>query len=305
MSSNFVFLNQLFSRARLHASDADSDRVSSFKISHVSPAGGSGYSAYVSSLDSAVQDSQTRNPNVAAAISSHLPAGRLSIVNLLYNEEAALPPSRPDIPAVASANLHNTSSSDVTADRNSREDDGVAEFTESTPKQSSSGGQENFNKTNAYFYSGNQQESNSASKSAKVSSRISNKGHETEYVRIFFNNLHHLHPFLLVDEFTSRCEHKIWNSSLLEEPQQEHRHFLALYNIVVAVGALIAGKDLVVVSESGTGYVSEDGSKTEKAPSSMAMSVIYFRKSRMLLGDVFEVCSLESAQTLFLMVSIC
>lgn len=241
------------------------------------------------------------------ATSSHLGAGQLSIVNLLYNEEAALPPPRPNIPAVTSTNLHITSSGDETAETNSRDSDNVVEFTESTPKRSSRGGQGNLNKTNASFYSENQQESNStlSFKRAKASSQISNKGHEREYVRIFFNNLHYLHPFLLVDEFTSRCGREIWNSSLVGEPQQEHKHFLALYNIVVAVGALIAGKDMVLVSESGIGNVSEDKSKNVKGPSSMAVSVIYFRKSRMFLGDVFEVCSLESAQTLFLMVRRC
>jgi hypothetical protein len=125
---------------------------------------------------------------------------------------------------------------------------------------------------------------------------------EREYVRQFMNNLHHLHPMLDPAEFTARCEKLVWASAGMPDSSKNHRHFLALYHIVVAVGALACGSNV-------THYIDLDmneavgGQSHSQPPSSQELSKKYFRRSRVLLGDVFEVCSLESAQTLLLMVS--
>ncbi|KAM0235937.1 hypothetical protein ACHAP5_009538 [Fusarium lateritium] len=123
---------------------------------------------------------------------------------------------------------------------------------------------------------------------------------EREYVRQFMNNLHHLHPMLDPTEFTARCEKLVWASPGIPESSKNHRHFLALYHVVIGVGALVCGSNV-------THYIDRDmdeasgGQSYSQPPSSQEVSKKYFRRSRVLLGDVFEVCSLESAQTLLLM----
>ena len=129
---------------------------------------------------------------------------------------------------------------------------------------------------------------------------------EKEYVRIYFHNLHHIHPLLDVAQFTARCEGQIWNSSPSARLREDRMHFFALYNIVVAVGALIAGPDVSQQFERDLNICArrlQSPRDQSQIISSQKLSKIYFWKARSLLGDVFEVCSIESAQTHFLMVS--
>ena len=128
---------------------------------------------------------------------------------------------------------------------------------------------------------------------------------EKEYIRIFFNNLHHLHPMLLIDEFRSRCQAEVWSRSHSAEPRRDRMHFLALYNIVIAVGALIAGPECLqgFERELGVPVGTADANPLALSKSSLVLSKTYFQKAKVLLGDIFEVCSLESAQTLFYIVS--
>lgn len=273
MSSNFVLLSQLFSSARLFASDADSDMASNMRISQGSPITGDGHSVYIASPDALVNDEQRGG----AAMSSHLAAGRLSIVNLLYNEDAALPPSRPKTPVIPSTDVPASSNNGQSLE---------ADFRDTARDHASEPSRIRFKDSQRIYNTPNSSEKNV----------------EKKLIQVFFNNLHHLHPFLLVDEFMSRCEREVWSSNSKTEPQQNRKHFLALYNIVIAVGALIAGIGLLPEPETELNSSSRDSGKTQQTSSSIMLSVIYFRKSRVLLGDVFEVCSLESAQTLFLMV---
>ena len=293
MSSNFVLLSQLFSHARLHAFDADLERASSLGVPQSSPSLTTGHAEYISS-----PESLARHPVDAAPIPSHLSTGHLSIINLLYNEEATLPPPRPKTPIIPTANEQAASGKEVSRTSN-------LQGTNSTSGDAPSSRQlsENWRRIH-------DETATSAPLPRPPSenpSKAAEKRLEKEFLRIFFNNLHHLHPFLLVEEFTSRCEDEIWNCSPnTEAPRRDRKHFLALYNITVAVGALIAGKDMLLVSDSKLrlgGRQDGNFNKEHSAPSSMNLSVAYFRKSSILLGDVFEVCSLESAQTLFLMVS--
>ncbi|KIL94085.1 hypothetical protein FAVG1_02647 [Fusarium avenaceum] len=113
---------------------------------------------------------------------------------------------------------------------------------------------------------------------------------EREYVRQFINNLHHLHPMLDPSAFTARCEKLVWASPGISEN--------------MAVGALTSGSNVIQSTDldmDGTA----GGQSCSQPPSSQELSKKYFRRSRVLLGDVFEVCSLESAQTLFLMSLYC
>lgn len=104
---------------------------------------------------------------------------------------------------------------------------------------------------------------------------------------------------LLVENFTAQCEVEIWSRDPASEPDKDGRHFLALYNIVIAVGALVAGSENMLVLDHQSGQQPVDA---RQHASPQTLSRRYFRKSKALLGDVFDACSLESAQTLFLMV---
>jgi hypothetical protein len=128
---------------------------------------------------------------------------------------------------------------------------------------------------------------------------------EREYVRQFMDNLHHLHPMLDPIAFTTKCEDQIWNVKASSERNKGQRHFFALYNIVVAVGALVSGPGLAQAFGQDIQLCmkqSVQGQSPNLSSSSQELSKTYFRKSRALLRNVFEVCSLESAQTLLLMV---
>lgn len=132
---------------------------------------------------------------------------------------------------------------------------------------------------------------------------VAKKRLEREYVRLFMSNLHHLHPMLDPIAFAARCEEEIWDVHTPFERNKDLRHFLALYNIVVAVGALGAAASITQHFERDIKLCMKQCPNSSLPVSSQSLSKKYFRKSRALLGDVFEVCSLESAQTLHLMVS--
>ena len=135
---------------------------------------------------------------------------------------------------------------------------------------------------------------------------VAKKRLEREYVRVFMSNLHHIHPMLDPIAFSARCEQAIWGVHAPLERNRDQRRFFALYNIVVAVGALIADASITQNFEQDIMLCMKQPAQRQNTNvplSSQTLSKQYFRKSRALLGDIFEVCSLESAQTLLLMVS--
>ncbi|KAG9819871.1 hypothetical protein KCU77_g16861, partial [Aureobasidium melanogenum] len=70
----------------------------------------------------------------------------------------------------------------------------------------------------------------SSSVSPASNLRVTERRLEKALIRSFMHNLHYLHPMIEPGSFTNRS------------PQL--RHFFALYNIIVAVGALVAGSEL-------------------------------------------------------------
>jgi hypothetical protein len=66
---------------------------------------------------------------------------------------------------------------------------------------------------------------------------------EIEYVNLYFHNLHYVAPFLDSEKFKSRCGREIWAVSALKRLRRNQMHFSALYNAVLAVGALTAPTD--------------------------------------------------------------
>lgn len=128
---------------------------------------------------------------------------------------------------------------------------------------------------------------------------------EKEYLRLFFANLYYIHPFLSQDQFLARCETTIWSRWPLKGIPRGDQHFVALYNVLLAVGSLTGSSDTFMVYKKQLDQdLDASHSDISIATSSIQLSRIYFDRSKRLLGDCFEVCSLESAQTLILMVSL-
>ncbi|KAE8309883.1 fungal-specific transcription factor domain-containing protein [Aspergillus transmontanensis] len=131
---------------------------------------------------------------------------------------------------------------------------------------------------------------------------------EMEYVNLFFDNIHNSLPFLDRQHFTGRCEQEIWVKSAIKQLRRDQMHFFALYNAVLAVVALTASADafLSLRTELEISLTERPSSRPPRnIPSSIFLSKIYFRRARQLLGDIFEVCSIESAQALLLLSIYC
>jgi hypothetical protein len=290
MSSNYVLLNQLFSYAQLHLEqgpvESEYQDVSS-RLHRPNPDAHTSSSAPVHT---------TWDLGSQATGFSSGPGGRaglVSIVNLLSNEEALIPPSRAKTPQDLTAEeLHHSQtprglqrSLPASHDQGRSNLAGHAQFSSRIP---------------AFDTTPSREEASSHTTLLTIKRRL-----EREYVRNYFHNLHYLHPMLDSSDFMALCEDHIWCVDAPNEKAKDRRHFFALYNIVVAVGALVAGEDFS--NEFGRELSMYDESlRGHRRPSppftSQMFSRIYFRKSWTLLGDVFEVCSLESAQTLLLMV---
>lgn len=132
---------------------------------------------------------------------------------------------------------------------------------------------------------------------------------EKECIKLYFANLHLIYFILDKETFMARCESEIWSSNpRVSRPSQKSSRFPALYNAVVAVGVITAGDDTLLAQNLGRVQSFLDDPSTLKQTSGrkiyppLELAQRYFAKARILLGDFLEVCSLESTQTLFLMV---
>ncbi|KAI5208356.1 hypothetical protein E4T38_02928 [Aureobasidium subglaciale] len=241
-SSNYVLLNQLFSHVRQQSQ-----------------------ARHVSALDTS-----SRPATTIAGQNQHASSARISLVNLLANDDELLPPSR-----------------------------------EKSPLQSSSSANQSSAPMALTSVSGERSHTSNITVPA-LTQRTAERRLEEALVRSFMHNLHYLHPMIDNDTFNARYEAHMAEHNSRHERSPSLRHFFALYNIIVAVGALVAGSDFHEEFGREIRAVMQNKNATrglEKAPL-QGLSRHYFQRSRSLLGDVFEACSLESAQTLFLMVSL-
>ncbi|KAF4951217.1 hypothetical protein FGADI_7622 [Fusarium gaditjirri] len=208
----------------------------------------------------------------------------ISIVNLLSDREVLEPPSRPKTPQMRAGAQGDIQGHSTLETRQGTE--GLEDSVHHDPPAATS--------------------QNRPSTDNSLSS--SKERLEREYIRQFFNNLHHIHPMLDPIAFAKRCEELVWSSQTSMERNKTQRHFFALYHIVVAVGSIVAGSCITQDFERDINVCMKfpaQGQDFNPSRLSQELSKKYFRKSRMLLGDVFEVCSLESAQTLLLMSLYC
>jgi hypothetical protein len=132
---------------------------------------------------------------------------------------------------------------------------------------------------------------------------LSNSDIEKECVRLYFSNLHLVHPILDQAKFVARCEAEIWDPE--SQSKAASSIFLALFNAVVAIGAINAGDDAVFMRDIATVRQAERfAGPDNRAPTypPLKLAKLFFERAKMNLGDVFETCSLESTQTFLLMV---
>lgn len=281
-SSNYVFLNQLFSYARLHlhAGHAGSDIRE--ETSYISP----------SSLPGEDR-SMLRDPGSGSAHDTILAAGGVSVINLLSDEEALLPPSRAKTPP------HIVEKGQTSSHVYMSQPDPTSQAQRPAVSQPSP-------EVNRCLPSGHMLGPDKSRPAGRAAIQLAERRLEREFVRSFLHNLHYLHPMLDSVVFTARCQELVWGSEPPDEKSKNRRHFFALYNIVVAVGALVAGSDTVDELSQGLTIYEQNWHSAQIASREVLFQTLsrqYFRKSRALLGDVFEVCSLDSAQALLLMVS--
>lgn len=274
-SSNFVLLNQLLSQARNRLLAGSPDFSSNLAAqSQSSPAHPQVEQSPSLTVDSSPAG-ETR-PNDP----SQTP---LSVVNLLCDESATLPDPRPKSPVTVAGRAQKARTL-IAASR-----------VEATTQERTGHSETSSPFGNAHVVANNTSDCFFGNPMLL----------EKEYVNQYFQNLHCIHPFLSPNNFKSRSESEIWSSSALKRLRRKQMHFLSLYNSVLAVGALIAPTDALRSLRAELEIRSEeDRQKGPKyIPSSIRLSKLYFQRARRLLGDVFEVCSLEGVQSLLLLVS--
>lgn len=125
---------------------------------------------------------------------------------------------------------------------------------------------------------------------------------EKECLVLYFRNLHLIHPILQQSEFTAKCERMIWGKDHPERSvlPYDQRVFRALYNAVLALGSITAGEDALFMQ----GFGNRNHSPLSVHPP-LQLARVYFERAKASLGDIFETCSIESTQTLFLLSVFC
>jgi hypothetical protein len=298
-SSNFVLLNQLFAFARNHPSRHVSSNGHK-TTSHLFPASVDDSVEFPTPIGNRLSTSDEHDARPGFATLSQ---DRVSIINLLSNEEVLSPPSRPKTPLRVTSDRQIIPGDPVIT--SSRAVNGLpAPIVRESPMvvPQSTQDEHTANLATQSCTSTGPSNRNAAASPTQVSkTRL-----EQVYIHTFLDNLHHLHPMLDPVLFEERCERHVWGTHTAIKRHKCSRHFFALYNIVVAVGALVSGTN--VIKNLGRDMqlcvaklAQSENSKSEI--SSQTISRIYFRKSKNLLGNASEVCSLESAQTLLLMVA--
>jgi hypothetical protein len=300
-SSNFVLLNQLFAFARQHHPSRHGSSNSHDITPSLFPTSVVNRDEYLTSSGHHLSTSDAHNSGPGIA---NLSQDRVSIINLLSNEEVLSPVSGPKTPLrVTSDQQVNPGDPGVISGlaMNGRSASTVRESSIAAPNSTQDEHTTNPAAQSSTTIGRNHQNSTTSP------TEIANRRLEQVYIQAFLDNLHHLHPMLDPVLFEEQCERHVWGTQTRIEKQKCSRHFLALYNIVVAVGALVAGAAVVKNLGRDMQLCAAQFAQTENSKSvfsSQTISRTYFRKSKDLLGDVSEVCSLESAQTLLLMVTI-
>jgi hypothetical protein len=236
-------------------------------------------------------------------ISAGVGQSPLSVINILYEENESLPDPRSSMPLTAAGRARNKPNPSLNQSLESSNKDYTYQKSRTEEEEASASSTQGVCETRSTDSLPKVTPPESSSNALECFVGIPMLL-EKEYVNFYFQNLHYAQPFLSCEAFKSRCEREIWACSSTRRLRPNQLHFLALYNSVLAVGALTAGTDALQSFreelDSQRGEQQRDVAR--KAPSSIRLSKLYFQRARRLLGDVFEVSSLESSQTLLMMV---
>ena len=272
-SSNHVLLNQLFSFVR------NNRRHGQLHVSTSHPGAPSSLSGQ--------DEAQAGDPSANGCQQAERP----SAVNLLSIEDPLCPPSRRETPPPTSHSRRPAGGSqEAISTRESR-----SANTASLPLASSNSARSSHLQSPSWS-------SGDGVPLGTIRHRL-----ERELVRSFLHNLHYLHPMLDSTEFVEQCDTEVWSFYDNARRSAKRRHFMALFHIVVAVGALVAGREVGEEFSREIIAIEQSRHRPPTPPQQVSLRTLsrsYFLEARALLGDVFEVCSLESAQTLLLMVSL-
>ncbi|EON61503.1 hypothetical protein W97_00718 [Coniosporium apollinis CBS 100218] len=125
---------------------------------------------------------------------------------------------------------------------------------------------------------------------------------------------HYLMPTLRGSaSFISHCEREIWGRTASSENPNLHGRpvFLALFNAVLALGAITAGEDAFFMQGAPSGHsptadiLRRDPNGDAPIYPPLKLAKLFFERAKENLSDPFEACSFESTQTLFLMAVFC
>lgn len=134
---------------------------------------------------------------------------------------------------------------------------------------------------------------------------------ENYFIEVYFHNLHLVHPILERESFFSRCDTDIRRpaSSVFPRPSlHQPRHcneFAPVYFAVLALGAIVAREDSLrwrFPEKISSTLASQLLLPCGLEASAQTWAKLFFEKVKASLPDVFQVCSLNITQALFLLV---
>ncbi|KAE8321065.1 fungal-specific transcription factor domain-containing protein [Aspergillus sergii] len=129
---------------------------------------------------------------------------------------------------------------------------------------------------------------------------------EKIFIGSYFSNKHYIHPMLCKHAFMQRCEQEAFVPSKRRAFYRRSSKFKGLYFAVVALGAINASPNETSLLDHYANC-SADGRKSNFVGrlSALDFAEFYFGITKQALGDIFESCSLESAQALLLLSVFC
>lgn len=126
---------------------------------------------------------------------------------------------------------------------------------------------------------------------------------EKMFISSYFSNKHYIHPMLSKSSFMQRCEQEAFVFANRPAFCQDSSKFAGLYFAVVALGAINASPNETALLDHYCSLSSDPGKRgLVDKPSALDFADFFFGIAKQALGDLFESSSLESAQTLLLLV---
>ncbi|KAL2814954.1 fungal-specific transcription factor domain-containing protein [Aspergillus granulosus] len=123
---------------------------------------------------------------------------------------------------------------------------------------------------------------------------------EKIFISSYFSNKHYIHPMLSKHSFMQRCEGQAFVPSNRTSFCNGLSRFSGLYFAVVALGAINASPHETTLLDHYCKYPSLNAQRI-----ALYLADFYFGIAKQNLGDLFEGCSLETAQTLLLLSVFC